>query len=188
LGRANYIADTLDSGIVVAAPGTSNTLRQNIVTNTGIGTGGLAIDLGADGPTANDWADADTGVNDLQNFPQLHGLSWVSPPQPGVWSPAMLKGTLMTQPGQYNVDVYLGEGCDVGHRGHPELLISSFTVDVSDATALTALEIPTNIRPDYFDQSLAAVSLSATRVADGNTSEMGTCLPMDTLFQDGLEF
>jgi len=188
LGHANYIADTLDSGILVAAPGTSNTLRQNIVMNTGIGTGGLAIDLGPDGPTANDWADADTGVNNLQNFPQLHGFSWVSPPQPGVPSPATLKGALMTQPGQYNVDVYLGKGCDIGRRGHPELLIGRYTADVSDATALTPLEIPVNIIPDYFDPSLAALSLSATRVSDGNTSEMGTCLSIDTLFEDGFEF
>ena len=50
-----------------AASGVANRLRGNsFFQNTG-----LAIDLGADGPTANDAADADLGANLLQNAPEL---------------------------------------------------------------------------------------------------------------------
>ena len=60
------------------------------------------------------------------------------------------------------------------------------TASVTDATIRTEIEIPATII-DYFDPALAAVSLSATNLADGNTSEIGTCLPLDTLFRDGYD-
>jgi hypothetical protein len=185
-GLGNYVADTQESGIIVAGTGTGNALRGNLIVNSGLGNGGLSLDLGDDGATANDVSDADTGANQLQNFPQLHGLSWTSPPQPGANNPATLEGTLMTQPGLYNIDVYLGEGCDVGDRGLAGLWIGRYTVSVDDASVSTGFEIPTTI-PDYFDPALAAVSLTATNEVDGNTSELGTCLSIDTLFKDGMD-
>ncbi len=56
------------AGIAVLS-GTGNKLQNNRI----YGNGGLAIDLGSDGPTANDVgdADADGGANGLQNQPIL---------------------------------------------------------------------------------------------------------------------
>ncbi len=65
-GQGNTIAFNALDGIYVAAS-TSVTVLGNQV----FGNGGLAIDLGPDGVTANDAGDADTGPNNLQNFAVL---------------------------------------------------------------------------------------------------------------------
>src|SRR5262249_32434969 len=58
-------------GILVDGLGTGNRLLGNSIhDNQAIG-----IDLGAGGATANDAGDADTGVNNLQNFPVITGYT-----------------------------------------------------------------------------------------------------------------
>ncbi|MBD2329048.1 Calx-beta domain-containing protein [Alkalinema sp. FACHB-956] len=60
----NVITANGQVGVAVTS-GTGNRISGNsIVNNTGLG-----IDLGADGVTLNDLGDADTGINNLQNFP-----------------------------------------------------------------------------------------------------------------------
>ncbi|MEO8378993.1 MAG: hypothetical protein ABI779_04940 [Acidobacteriota bacterium] len=66
----NNIANNGNDGITVLS-GTENRLLVNsIFDNTDQG-----IDLGDDGPTANDIGDADTGANNLQNSPTLTSVS-----------------------------------------------------------------------------------------------------------------
>jgi len=63
----NLIALNHGNGITVVS-GTQNQIFSNrIAANTLLG-----IDLGNDGPTANDDKDGDSGPNDLQNFPVLN--------------------------------------------------------------------------------------------------------------------
>ncbi|MHB8900342.1 MAG: LamG-like jellyroll fold domain-containing protein [Thermoguttaceae bacterium] len=63
---ANTIAFNGLTGVNVGS-GVSNSIQKNsIYSNAGLG-----IDLGGDGPTANDAIDADSGPNNLQNFPIL---------------------------------------------------------------------------------------------------------------------
>jgi hypothetical protein len=58
------------AGIVVGDSVTASA-GATILGNSIVALGGPAIDLGDDGPTANDEADADAGPNDLQNAPEL---------------------------------------------------------------------------------------------------------------------
>ena len=183
LGLGNYVSDIPDGGIVVAAPGVSDTLRGNLVVNSGNATGNPANDLGDDGPTDNDAGDADAGVNNLQNFPQPHGVAWTAPPA----LDATVNTTLETQPGFYNIDVYLGKSCDAHGRGAPGLWVGSFEVFVTDAAAAEAFSVPAKIPTDYFDPATAAISLTATSELDGSTSEIGTCMSIDTIFKDEFE-
>lgn len=66
--RTNRIAFNGEHGVQIANPLSSdNAIRGNAFFENG----GLAIELGVDGPTANDLGDYDLGVNFLQNSPQL---------------------------------------------------------------------------------------------------------------------
>lgn len=60
----------VDSG-VISAPAINNTILGNSILANGTLATHLGIDLGPDGVTANDNDDADTGANNLQNFPQI---------------------------------------------------------------------------------------------------------------------
>ena len=65
--EVNTIANNTGDGVTITATGTSlgNTVWENSIHNNG----GLGIDLGDDGATANDTGDVDAGPNFLQNFP-----------------------------------------------------------------------------------------------------------------------
>lgn len=64
----NIIAFNLQSGVVVRD---TNTVNNRITNNSIHSNGGLGIDLGENGITNNDTLDADSGANQLQNFPVI---------------------------------------------------------------------------------------------------------------------
>ena len=69
-GEGNYIYNNTNNGITVDDGAISNALISNMI----FANGNLGIDLGGDGATPNDVADADSGANMLQNFPVITSL------------------------------------------------------------------------------------------------------------------
>lgn len=67
----NIIAFNAGGGVVV-----TGSLRNTISGNSLFNNQGLGIDLGDDGVTLNDSTDADTGPNELLNFPEFDAISF----------------------------------------------------------------------------------------------------------------
>jgi parallel beta-helix repeat protein len=76
----NTIAFNGGAGIAVANTSSGNDLSINYIYKNA----GLGIDLGIDGRTPNDAGDADTGANDLQNFPVITAMAPATAPATGV--------------------------------------------------------------------------------------------------------
>ncbi|MCA9758577.1 MAG: right-handed parallel beta-helix repeat-containing protein [Candidatus Eisenbacteria bacterium] len=150
----NEITGNGGAGIAVLG-GTGHDLRGNSI----FANAGLAVDIGADGPTPNDSRDADVGPNDLQNAPVLtdadpFGLT--------------VSGSLESRPfSEYVIEVYGSEVCPGNGFGDAQLLLGSATV-VTDDHGLADFIVDTV--PYVGELSAIATSL------DGSTSEVSPCL------------
>ena len=188
----NLIAH-MDGGGVVVVDNNSygNTIRGNSILNNGVDGDGMSIDLRDDGRTANDISDSDIGPNDAQNYPVAHSLKWSVPPHPqDIDLAASISGTLRTfvGPGFYQIDAYYAQGCTASGQGIAERWIGSVDyvyIPVQGFTA--AFTVPVSV--PYYDPSHGAIGLTATNNsnAEGSTSEVSICLPVDTIFRDDVE-
>jgi parallel beta-helix repeat protein len=106
IGLGNVIRFNALDGIFVES-GTGNAIRGNSIAFNG----GLGIDLGPDGVTANDSLDADSGANSLQNFPILTAAT-LAPPA------ATIVGGLHSKPSTtFKIDLfYNNAGGDEGEN------------------------------------------------------------------------
>jgi hypothetical protein len=80
------------SGVDVFEDAPDSAHGNSILSNSIFANGGLGIDLGSNGTTANDALDADSGANELQNKPVLGSAKTVS-------GKTTIRGTLSTFPG-----------------------------------------------------------------------------------------
>jgi titin len=117
-GAGNIIAGNVQSGVrILGSTTTGNSIRGNSIHSNG----GLGIDLGGDGVTANDAGDADSGPNNLQNFPVL------SAAVPG--ASTAIAGTLNSQPNTtFKVDFYASATADPSGYGEGQRYLGSITV------------------------------------------------------------
>jgi parallel beta-helix repeat protein len=68
---SNWISNNGSVGVqVVHESSSGNSISNNYITNHSL----IAIDLGGDGPTPNDFNDLDAGPNQLQNFPIIEAI------------------------------------------------------------------------------------------------------------------
>ncbi|KAA2241371.1 DUF11 domain-containing protein [Chitinophaga agrisoli] len=148
-------------GIMLAGTGTGSPISANsIFSNTGLG-----IDLGNDGVTPNDAGDADTGPNNLQNFPVLTAVNTSG-------GNTTIQGTLNSMPNTaYKLEFFSNAACNPAGFGEGQTFLGSETVttnasgDAPFSVVLTGVALSPG----------AVVTATATDPAN-NTSEFSACL------------
>jgi hypothetical protein len=169
-GESNLIAHGGAQGILV---GTCT--RVASAGNLHIGHRGMAIDTSAtsfaDGPTANDPGDADSGGNRLQNSPDVVDAVPVGPDR------FRLDLRVDSAPGNatypLRVDAFRGRGADLLEH------LAQRTITLAEAQTVVSIELPLSALAD------GVVQLLATD-AEGNTSEVGR-YALSPVFADGFE-
>ena len=185
----------LRAAVPNGAAGNSNRITGNniIYDNNGL----LAIDLGAAGdvfgfgPTADDFQDADSGPNRVENYPYLTQAKRFEADR------IALDGYLLTESiasdQSYRLDVYWTDTC-VGSganndtpRGEMKRYIGALSVPVTSSTSLKAFPYTTIIAPRSIPGT-GFLFATATDAA-GNTSEPGPCEAFvdDYIFTNGFE-
>lgn len=156
LGPDNVIAHNGLNGVLLEpSAGSGNAVRNNAIFANGF----LGIDLGGDGPTANDGADADTGPNQIQNFPLLTFALTSS-------DATTIGGTLDSTAGEvFQIDFFLISTSDLSSSGESQRYLGSATIEV-DATGHGDffITLPLPVPADQF------ITATATDAGD-NTSE-----------------
>ncbi len=151
-GSASFPAGVLLQG------GTKTTVRGNAI----YGNLGIGLDLAPAGVTANDAGDADSGANNLQNFPLLDPLLVIDATE--------ATGTFDGAPSAtVTIDVYLNTSCDPSGNGEAESHVGSVEV-IADETGHAVFSVPLTVTP-VEGQVLTATATDA----DGNTSELSPC-------------
>ncbi len=162
-GEGNLIAYQRGSGVQITGASRGNRVLGNVIRNNGE----LGIDLRGDGPTPNDPGDADTGPNDLQNFPVIA----TAVQRPGR---LVLMGTLDTGAGDIRVEFFANTACHASGFGEGEIPIGAITVratgDARNPAAFT-VELPVTAR----GQVITATATDAV----GNTSEFSPCVSVN---------
>jgi CSLREA domain-containing protein len=165
--RTNTIANNAGPGVVVQQGNAANVIRgivisQNIIhSNTG-----SEIDLtnssSADGTTANDPLDVDTGANNLQNYPLLAAAT-------GDGASVSVPFTFNSEPNQnFVLEFFRAPACDAsGHGGATTYLgLVNVTTDAAGNAAGTA-SLASGL-------TSGAISATATHAVNG-TSEFSAC-------------
>ncbi|EMI15641.1 Laminin G, subdomain protein 2 domain protein [Rhodopirellula maiorica SM1] len=159
-GAGNTIAYNTGVGVELTTSGTGNSILGNAIYSNG----GLGIDLGGDGVTANDGQfddtpDQDTGANNLQNFPVLSSIT--AGPTP------VVVGSLKSTPSRtFRIEFFANASGDASGYGEGQRYVGY-------------IEVTTNATGDatighYLDGFIATgetVSATATDLTTNDTSE-----------------
>ena len=118
-GEGNVIAFNGSSGISAGKSLEDTSVSNSIRGNAIYGNGALGIDLGNDGVSVNDDLDADTGPNNLRNFPVISSARATE-------SSTLIAGFLKTNPnGEYTLDFYASSEADNSNHGEGERYLGS---------------------------------------------------------------
>ena len=172
-------------------PGESNTIAYNcgqgisfsggdhwpILGNAIFANGALGISLNGNGaPMPNDDGDADTGPNDLQNYPVITSAVTSN-------GTATISGTLNSTPATtFRIEFFASTACDGSGFGEGQTFIGTTDVTTdSDGNA--------SFGPLAFPAADNSEITATATDPDGNTSEFSQCAgPHDHLFTNGFEF
>jgi hypothetical protein len=169
-GAGNIVAFNVAQGVFIAAGTGWAVLGNSIFANTGLG-----ISFSGGAPTQNDDGDADTGPNNLQNYPVVTGVTIVNAGN------VMVSGTLnSTADTTFHAEFFANAGCDVSGNGQGKAFIGFADV--------TTVGNDISFGPLGFSVPAHRHVISATATDPGNnTSEFSACSTQDSIFTDGYE-
>ncbi len=164
-GQGNVIAYSFNAAIVV-----KNTAHATILGNSMFGndtdpaSNRPPIDLNDDGVTANDSCDADTGPNNLQNFPVITAA-------PIAGGSVTISGTLnSTASTTFRVEFFSGTACTPSGNGDGRTFLGFMNVTTDAFCGANFTSPPLAIPPGQ------TVITSTATDPGGNTSEFSACL------------
>ena len=149
-------------------------LRNSIHSNHGLG---IALQAFTSLPTPNDSGDADTGPNNLQNYPVITA----APVSSGTVN---VSGTLnSTASKSFRIEFFSGVGCHASGYGEGRHFLGAMNAVVTNASGNATF----NSSPFTVPAGHNVFTATATD-PDGNTSEFSQCFGTpDLMFQDGFE-
>ncbi len=164
LSAGNVIAFNHEAGILVFAH--PFIVKTRISRNSIHSNGGLGIDLGALGVTVNDFCDADSGANNLQNFPVI--TSATVAPGGGITIAGRVNGPSPT----YTVELFNNSNCDPSGNGEGEQSLGTAT-SISAPLAFCRTFFVVTF-PNITQGQAKFITATATDPS-GNTSEFSAC-------------
>jgi len=164
-GQANRIAFNTGQGIIVSGDSTGNHILGNEI----FGNGGLGIDLSDDGVTDNDSLDADTGPNDLVNFPESLQATVIDA---SITISGLINGSAN---GVYIVEFFSSESCDTSGHGEGERFLGRAEI-FSDGIGLAEFSV-TLAQSVPVGHHVTATATEDNSVLGGSmsTSEFSAC-------------
>ncbi len=154
----------VNSGSGIRVFTTGNRIRGNsIFSNVELGIDLSGGNQGANRVTANDSCDADTGPNNLQNFPVITSAN------SGGGSTA-INGTLNSIANTaYTIDFYANATCDASGNGEGQAYLGSTNVMTgADCNANLSIALPVSL-------NVGSVVTATATDPQGNTSEFAAC-------------
>jgi hypothetical protein len=165
-GEGNLIPSSVNRGVVVVV----DTSFNNAILGNFISASSIAIDLKSDGVTPNDYgltindpSDADTGPNNLQNFPVL---SSVMPDG----NNTVIEGTLRSEASKtYRIELFSNTSCNGSGFGGARFFVAATNANTNaSGNASFSFTIPT--------ASITGAVFAATATDPANnTSELSQC-------------
>jgi hypothetical protein len=178
----NSIRFNTTRGIGITGTASRIVIRGNSV----FGNGGLGIDLGLDGVTANDPDDADSGPNQLLNFPVLTRVRSID------GAGTLVEGTLDRPAGagalSFELDFHSNASCDPSGFGEGESRFATATISLPDGSSESfSVWIPGFVSPP----GRAITATATTTGGQPVTSEFSACatstLVGEVVFANGFE-
>ena len=145
---------------VFSSVGCCNQIKSNSI----FSNGGLGIDLGPDGVTPNDPGDADSGPNDLQNFPVPSSATSSD-------NGTTIQGTLDSTPStQFELEFFSNTACDPSGFGEGQTPLGSTTVTTGESGGASfGVTFSTAVPQGQF---ITATAIGPNR----DTSEFSQCI------------
>jgi CSLREA domain-containing protein len=167
-GEGNTIAFNVGDGVHIdSTVGVGHGVRANSIHDNGTTANDLGIDLGTDGVTPNDDQDADTGPNNLQNFPVITSALVTG-------STRTITGTLNSTPSKaFAIDFFASPSCDASGNGEGQTYLGSLTTSNTDANGDVSFTFhPTSLSLGQF---VTATATATDPSVFGSTSEFSQC-------------